>query len=92
MHERAWRGQPLSEAQEAFNKEKSRVRARVEHVFGTMENEMGGILLRSIGMARAKVGVGLMNLAYNLKRIEVLIRKKVFTFDRVGAPAVPKMA
>lgn len=92
IHERAWRGQPLSEAQEALNKEKSRVRARVEHVFGTMENEMGGILLRSIGMARAKVGVGLMNLAYNLKRIEVLIRKKVFAFDRVGAPAVPKMA
>jgi IS5 family transposase len=92
IHERAWRGSPLSEAQEVTNKEKSSVRARVEHVFGTMENDMGGILLRSIGIARAKVGVGLMNLTYNLKRIEVLIRKKVFAFDRVGAPAIPNMA
>ena len=45
---------------------------------------MGGILLRSIGVARAKVGVGLMNLSYNLARIEVLIRTKVFDFDRVS--------
>jgi hypothetical protein len=29
-----------------------------------------------------------MNLAYNLKRIEVLIRLKVFDFDRVIAPLV----
>jgi IS5 family transposase len=92
IHERAWRDTPLSETQEAANKEKSRVRARVEHVFGTQENDMGGIFLRSIGMARAKVGVGLMNLAYNLKRVEVLIRKKVFAFDRVSAPAVLNMA
>ena len=41
-----------------------------------MENDMGGIFLRSIGAARAQVGVGLMNLAYNLKRIEALIRHK----------------
>ena len=52
IHERAWRGKPLSEAQEAGNQEKSRIRARVEHVFGAMENEMGGIFLRSIASAR----------------------------------------
>ena len=92
IHERAYRDQPLSDAQEASNKAKSRVRARVEHVFGAMENDMGGIFLRTIGAARAQVGVGLMNLAYNLKRIEVLIRHKVFTFDRIGAPRMQRMA
>jgi IS5 family transposase len=92
IHELAWRGKPLSDAQETSNTEKSRIRARVEHVFGAMENEMGGIFLRSIGQARAAVGTGLMNLAYNLKRIETLIRLKVFDFDRVGAPGVAKMA
>ncbi len=92
IHERAYRDKPLSEAQKAANKEKSRVRVRVEHAFGTMENDMGGIFLCSIGMARAKVGVGLMNLAYNLKRVEVLIRKKVFAFGRVGASTMLKMA
>jgi IS5 family transposase len=68
------------------------VRARPEHVFGAMENSMGGIFLCSIGAPRAQVGVGLMNLAYNLKRIEVLIRHKVFTFDTIGAPRMQRMA
>jgi IS5 family transposase len=92
IHERAYRNKPLSEAQELSNTEKSRVRARVEHVFGAMENDMGGIFLRSIGAARARVGVGLMNLTYNLKRIETLIRLKVFDFDRVTAPGMREIA
>lgn len=86
IHERAYRNKPLTEAQERANTEKSRVRARVEHVFGYQTNSMGGLFLRSIGVARAVVGVGLMNLTYNLARIEVLIRLKVFEFDRVSAP------
>ena len=92
IHERAYRNKPLTEAQELSNTEKSRVRARVEHVFGAMTNEMGGIFLRSIGAARAQVGVGLMNLTYNIKRIETLIRLKVFDFDRIGAPAAQAIA
>lgn len=92
IHERAYRDQPLSEQQEADNKKKSSIRARVEHVFGTMENDMNGIFLRTIGIARAKVGIGLMNLTYNLKRVEVLIRLKVFDFDRVSAPRSLNMA
>ena len=92
IHERAYKDRPLTEAADADNKQKSKTRARVEHVFAAQENDMGGIFLRSIGMARAAVGVGLMNLAYNLKRIETLVRLKVFDFKRLGAPAVGKMA
>lgn len=88
IHERAYRNTPLTKEQEISNTAKSRVRARVEHVFGYQTNSMGGIFLRSVGAARAAVGVGLMNLAYNLARIEVLIRLKVFDFDRVGAPGM----
>jgi IS5 family transposase len=88
IHERAYRNKPLTEAQKRSNTEKSRIRARVEHVFATLENDMGGIFLRSIGLARARVGVGLMNLTYNLARIETLIRLKVFDFGRIGAPEV----
>ena len=29
---------------------------------------------------------------YNLKRVETLIRLKVFDFDRVGAPSLQAMA
>ena len=64
----------------------ARGRARVEHVFGQTENGMGGMFLRSVGLARAKVGVALMNLAYNLRRVERLIRSKAFPFTRVTAP------
>lgn len=92
INERAYRGKPLSEAQEIRNKAKSRIRARVEHVFGHMENSMAGIFVRSIGIARARVGVALMNLAYNLSRIEVLIRNKVISIDRVGAPKMATQA
>ena len=88
IHERAYRNKPLTKEQELSNTEKSRVRARVEHVFGYQTNSMGGIFVRSIGAARAQVGVGLMNLTYNLKRIETLIRLKVFDFDRIAAPVV----
>ena len=88
IHERAYRGKPLSESQEISNQAKSRVRARVEHVFGHMHNSMGGIFVRTIGIARAKVGVTLMNLTYNLSRIEVLIRNKTFGFERISAPKI----
>jgi len=46
---------------------------------------MGGIFVRTTGLARAKVGVTLMSLAYNLSRIEVLIRNKTFGFERISA-------
>ena len=87
---------PLTDAlferlnQALSNTEKPRVRARVEYLLGAMENDMGGIFLRSIGAARAKGG--LMNLTYNLKRIETLIRLKVLDFDRIGAPVAQAMA
>lgn len=89
IHERAYRGAPLTEAQKASNKEKSKIRARVEHVFGHMQTSLGGMLIRSVGELRAKVNIGLMNLTYNLSRVEMLIRKKVVNITGI---AMPKMA
>ena len=86
IHEKGTRNHPLTEAQKSSNKEKSRVRARVEHVFGSMTNELGGITIRTIGYGRAKVQIGLLNLVYNIKRVATLIRKGYFSFDRVIAP------
>ena len=68
INERAYRNRPLSEQQIADNRERSRTRAKVEHVFGSMVNEMGGKVVRTIGLARAETMLGLKNLAYNLKR------------------------
>jgi IS5 family transposase len=68
VHEKGYRNQPLSKGQKRSNKAKSRTRVRVEHVFGFLWQVTGGVLIRTIGMARAKVKIGLMNLTYNLFR------------------------
>ena len=71
---RGARSHPLSGRQQAANTTRSRVRARVEHVFGDQQNAMGGKLVRTIGMARARAKIGLMNLVYNMRRLVQLER------------------
>lgn len=84
IHERAYADKPLTDEQHASNKVKSKVRARVEHVFGHMQTAMGGMLVRSIGFARAHVAIGLMNLTYNIVRIEALLRLEKIKLNRSG--------
>jgi transposase, IS5 family len=74
IHKRGRRNRPLSEAEIAANNRKSKVRVRVEHVFGAQENAPGGRLVRTIGMVRAQVKIGLQNLAYNFRRLVSLER------------------
>ena len=74
VHEKGYRNKSLTEEQKASNREKSKVRARVEHVFGFMEQSMKGLYLRSVGMFRAKAIIGLINLTYNLFRYEQVVR------------------
>jgi transposase, IS5 family len=68
IHERSYRNRPLTDEQKDKNREKSRIRARVEHVFGHWVNSMGGKLLRGVGQIRIAAKVGLINLAYNFRR------------------------
>ncbi|MGD1931854.1 MAG: IS5 family transposase [Leptolyngbyaceae cyanobacterium] len=68
INERAYRNRPLSEAQKAANRERSRTRAKVEHVFGCWVMALGGKLVRTIGLAHAQTNLTLKNLVYNLKR------------------------
>jgi IS5 family transposase len=72
IHERAYRNHPLSEEQKCSNRTKSKIRAKVEHVFGNWTMQMGGKLVRSIGIVRAKAQLGLKNLTYNLLRYTLL--------------------
>ena len=74
IHRRAARNRPLSQTQEAANTVRSKVRARVEHVFGHQENSMGRKIVRTIGMARARFKIGMMNLGYNIRRLVQLER------------------
>ena len=74
IHQRASRNHPLSKAQEIANRKKSKIRARVEHVFGAQQTSPGGRIVRTIGIARAKAKIGLQNLAYNIRRLVTLER------------------
>ena len=62
------RNKALSECQQRRNKRIAKTRARVEHVFGAME-QMGGKVLRTIGQARANFAMTMMAACYNLKRL-----------------------
>ena len=74
IHWRRSRRKPLTRRQEAANKARSKVRARVEHVFGNQHNSMGGKFIRTIGILRASARIGMQNLAYNMRRLVVLER------------------
>ncbi len=68
LHHKGHKHRPLTEEQKELNRTRSRIRVKVEHVFGYQENSMGGKFLRSIGINRARFGIGMMNLVYNLTR------------------------
>ena len=77
VHEKGYRNKPLTDEQKANNKEKSKIRARVEHVFGFMEQSMNGLIVKSVGITRATGIIGLINLTYNLFRYEQVIRLNI---------------
>lgn len=74
IHEKGTRNHPLSEKQKLRNREKSKIRSRVEHIFGFMENRFRGMNIRSIGIRRSKNIIGIMNLVYNFFRFEQIHR------------------
>jgi transposase, IS5 family len=74
IHRRASRNHPLSDAQTRANRAKSKIRARIEHVFGAQESAAGGRIVRTIGIVRARAKLGLQNLAYNIRRLVTLDR------------------
>ena len=74
IHEKGYRGSPLSKEQLERNRKKSKIRARVEHVFGCIKNSLNGNFIRSIGIQRAKAVIGLTNMTYNMIRYLQLCR------------------
>jgi hypothetical protein len=72
--ERAYRNRPLSDEQKASgseptdrresNRQKSKIRACIEHIFGFMSQSMKGFYLRYLGRWRNAVAIGLINLIY----------------------------
>jgi len=49
--------QPLTDEQQVNNRTRSKIRSRVEHVFGFQKNSMGRKFIRTVSLARAKVKI-----------------------------------
>jgi len=74
IHRKGTSHRRLNKQEKATNHRRSKVRARVEHVFGDQRTRQGNILVRTKGKVRAAVKIGLMNLTYNMRRLEFLLR------------------
>jgi transposase, IS5 family len=72
IHDKWSRHKALTAQQHTRNRARSRIRARVEHVFGHQVTAMGGKLIRTIGLARARAKIGLKNLTYTFQRFLIL--------------------
>ena len=68
IHRKKSRGRLMPERTAKANGVKSKVRARVEHVFAQWKDKMG-LFIRTIGIERAEAKITLANLAYNLNRL-----------------------
>lgn len=75
IHEKGYRNHPLTKRQKERNTKKSKIRARVEHVFGFLSQVTRGVFIRTVGLARAKIKIGLLNLTYNLFRYTFYVQK-----------------
>ncbi len=75
IHHKKPQGWPMLERMRTANAQKSRVRSAVEHVFAHQKGLMG-LVIRTIGLARARLKIGLANLAYNMRRF-VWLRGRV---------------
>ena len=79
-------GCPLIEEQKQSDRRKWKVRARVEHIFGAQQ-AIRGHLVRTIGLARAKVKIGLMNVVYNMRRLVQLFARDAKALARTLSAA-----
>ena len=67
IHRKKPKGRPMAPRTRRANARKSAIRSAVEHVFARQKGPMA-LVVRTIGIARAHVKIGLANLAFNVKR------------------------
>ena len=73
LQRKGYRHRKLTDWEKRGNHTRSKIRSRIEHVFGVQAMMAGDLILRTIGIARAWVKIGLRNLAYNMFRFQTLV-------------------
>ena len=86
------RNSPLTEEQKAANREKSKTRAKVEHVFGCWTTSMGGKMVRCIGWEWVNAYQGLKDLTFNLRRYVFLQKREKSQACRLSVAKVGNQA
>ena len=74
LQHKGCKSKPLSDMEIQGNRTRAKIRSRIEHVFGIQAMRAGDLIIRTIGLARAKVKLGLRNLAYNLDRYAAFMK------------------
>jgi IS5 family transposase len=72
LQRKGCKNRKLTKWEQQGNRTRARKRSRIEHVFGVQAMMAGNLILRCIGIIRAKIKIGLRNLAYNIKRYGML--------------------
>jgi transposase, IS5 family len=67
IHRKKPKGKTMPERTRIANAQKSKVRSAIEHVFAHQKGLLH-LTIRTIGLARARVKIGLANPAYNIRR------------------------
>ena len=76
VQRKGYKNKPLTQREQQGNRTRSKVRSRVEHIFGA-QNNLRKKAIRSIGLVRANTEIGMMNLVYNMRRLCFLERMSV---------------
>lgn len=81
LNRKGTRNRKRTELEKRGNRTKSKIRSRIEHVFGIQAQRAGNMILRGVGFMRAAAKIVLRNLTFNIDRYgELLIR--------IGVPQV----
>lgn len=68
IHHKKPKGRPMSETTPRANGRRSKIRLAFEHAFARQKAQMKHFV-RTIGIARARVKIGMANRAYNMLRL-----------------------
>lgn len=75
LQRRGCKHKKLTDWERRGNHSRAKIRSRVEHIFGVQAQKAGTLIIRNVGIARAKVKIGLRNLAFNMDRLGTLMAK-----------------
>jgi IS5 family transposase len=72
LQRKGCKNRKLTKWEQQGNRTRARKRSRIEHVFGVQAMVAGNLIMRCIGIIRARIKIGLRNLAYNINRYGML--------------------